>query len=72
MNLLIYFNAELQDKLIQKFNFALREGGILFLSPAETIGDHTNLFTVFNRKFKMNQAVKSLASNKITYTLPHQ
>ena len=65
-NLMIYLEAELQNKLIPKFNFALRTGGILFLSPAESIGNHTDLFSVFNRKFKFYQAIKSVTFEKIT------
>ncbi len=64
-NLMIYLEAELQNKLIPKFNFALRTGGILFLSPAESIGNHTDLFSVFNRKFKFYQAIKSISFDKI-------
>ncbi len=64
-NVMIYLEAELQNRLIPKFNFALRTGGILFLSPAESIGNHTDLFSVVNRKFKFYQAIKSVTYEKI-------
>jgi two-component system, chemotaxis family, CheB/CheR fusion protein len=37
-NLLIYLGAEAQEKVISVFHFALREGGLLLLGSAETIG----------------------------------
>ncbi len=37
-NLLIYLRPEAQAKVISLFHFALREGGILLLGTAETIG----------------------------------
>ena len=37
-NLLIYFNHEAQAKAISLFHFALREGGVLVLGSAETVG----------------------------------
>ena len=37
-NLLIYLRPEVQQKVLSLFHFALREGGILFLGPAETVG----------------------------------
>jgi two-component system CheB/CheR fusion protein len=38
-NLLIYFKGDLQKKLLPMFHYALNTGGILFLSPSETIGE---------------------------------
>lgn len=51
-NLMIYLEPELQNRLIPVFNFALRPGGVLFLSPSESIGNHTELFSSLNRKCK--------------------
>jgi hypothetical protein len=36
-NLLIYLNADLQNRVIPLFHFALRPGGILFLGNAENV-----------------------------------
>jgi len=36
-NTLMYFNAESQASVINKFGFALRDGGFLFLGKAETL-----------------------------------
>ncbi|RYG16887.1 PAS domain S-box protein, partial [bacterium] len=43
-NTLMYFNAEVQERIVSRFNFALNEGGFLFLGRAETLLTHTNLF----------------------------
>lgn len=45
-NTLMYFNAETQERVIQRFHFALNDGGFLFLGKAETMLSHANLFSV--------------------------
>ena len=45
-NLLIYLNPEAQAKVIALFHFALREGGVLVLGSAETIGEAEERFAV--------------------------
>lgn len=44
-NTLMYFNADAQERILTKFNFALSETGFLLLGKAETLLSHTNLFT---------------------------
>lgn len=63
-NLLIYLEPELQNKLIPIFHYALNPQGVLFLSPAESIGNHTERFLVLNRKYKLYQAIKTSSSIK--------
>lgn len=43
-NLLIYLDAELQEKVIPLFHFALRPGGFLFSGNSENASRHQNLF----------------------------
>ncbi len=43
-NLMIYLEPELQDRLVATFHYALRQGGVLFLSPSESLGHPTDLF----------------------------
>ena len=43
-NLLIYLQAEVQEKVLSLFHFALREGGVLFLGPAENVGHLADRF----------------------------
>ena len=42
-NLLIYFDSDLQKKLITLFHYALQPHGMLFLGTSETIGELANL-----------------------------
>ena len=52
-NLLIYFNAELQERAMRLFYFALRDGGFLFLGPSEGIGKLDGVhFETIDSKFK--------------------
>lgn len=43
-NLLIYIEPDMQRRILGMFNFALRDGGTLFLGSAETIGMQGDLF----------------------------
>jgi two-component system, chemotaxis family, CheB/CheR fusion protein len=54
-NLLIYFDSDLQKKLIPLFHYALQPRGMLFLGTSETLGELSNLFTVMDRKSKAYQ-----------------
>jgi len=60
-NVLIYFDAELQKKVIPLFHYSLKPGGILFLGSSETIGDHAGMFSVVDRKWKIFKARGALA-----------
>ena len=59
---MIYLEPELQNRLIPAFHYALKPGGVLFLSPSESIGDHTDLFEPIDRKWKLYRAKPSAAS----------
>ncbi len=45
-NTLIYFTSPLQRRVIRRFDFALRSGGLLFLGESEGLGRHCEGFTV--------------------------
>jgi two-component system CheB/CheR fusion protein len=47
-NTLMYFMAETQAKILNRFHFALRDDGYLFLGKAEMLLAHTNIFTPVN------------------------
>jgi two-component system CheB/CheR fusion protein len=63
-NLLIYLKPELQEKLILAFHYALKPNGVLFLSPSETVGNHHELFKMFDRKWKLYRALPSPTSSR--------
>jgi two-component system, chemotaxis family, CheB/CheR fusion protein len=43
-NTLMYFNAEQQERIVQRLHFALNRTGVLFIGKAETLWSHANLF----------------------------
>ena len=64
-NLLIYFDADLQKKVLPLLHYSLNEGGLLFLGTAETIGEYGNLFVTVDAKWRIYRALgqkKSLIS----------
>ena len=52
-NLLIYFKAELQERVMKVFHYALRDGGLLFLGKSESIGKLGNLYAEKNKPHKI-------------------
>jgi two-component system, chemotaxis family, CheB/CheR fusion protein len=44
-NVLMYFNAETQGRILARFHFALTNAALLFLGKAEMLLTHTNLFS---------------------------
>ena len=60
-NLFIYWEPELQNKVIPIFHYSLSPSGFLFLGPAENISSNMDLFKVIDKKnriFQRNEAVK--------------
>jgi len=66
-NLLIYFDHELQKKIIPIFHYSLKPGGLLFLGSSETIGKSTDLFLPVDKKWKI---YKSHATERKTMHIP--
>jgi two-component system CheB/CheR fusion protein len=52
-NLLIYFNAELQRRLIPLFHYSLRPRGILVLGGSETVGQAHAMFTPMSPRSRL-------------------
>jgi two-component system CheB/CheR fusion protein len=52
-NVLIYFNASLQRRLIPLFRYCLRPDGILLLGESETVGASQSLFIPANPKSRI-------------------
>lgn len=53
-NLLIYFNTQLQQRVIELFAYALNPGGIMFLGKSESLGPAAEgLFTTVDRTHKI-------------------
>ncbi|MFT7401162.1 MAG: two-component system CheB/CheR fusion protein [Hydrogenophaga sp.] len=52
-NLLIYFDATLQRRLLPLFHYSLRPGGLLLLGSAETVGSFGQLFEPVEAKLRL-------------------
>ncbi len=70
-NTLMYFNAETQGKILNRFHFALQNFGFLFLGKAEMLLTHSNLFTpvhlqhrIFNRVSRNIESRQFLSLNQ--------
>ncbi len=55
-NVLIYFQRELQDKVVMRFHRALRKGGILWLGTAESLSENTK--QMFESVYKKQKIFK--------------
>ncbi len=56
-NLLIYFSADLQEKLLPLFHYALNPHGLLLLGPAESTGNVGYLFTPLDAKVRLYRRI---------------
>jgi two-component system, chemotaxis family, CheB/CheR fusion protein len=54
-NLLIYMGAELQEKIIPIFHYALRDNGYLFLGSSENVTRHSRLFSTVDKSNRIFQ-----------------
>jgi two-component system CheB/CheR fusion protein len=52
-NTLMYFNAEVQSRVLARLHFALNNHGFLFLGKAEMLLTHTNLFIPMDLKHRI-------------------
>jgi hypothetical protein len=67
--LFIYFNAELQQRLIGLFHYALNPTGILLLGNSESIGNSTSLFSAINSKLRVYKYIENPV-NKMQVEFP--
>jgi two-component system, chemotaxis family, CheB/CheR fusion protein len=54
-NLLIYMDADLQDRVLRTFHYALKPNGVLFLGPSEGVSRLTQLFASLDKKHHIFQ-----------------
>ena len=60
-NVLIYMDTPLQRRLLSMFHYALKPEGFLVLGHAESIGYHSDLFALMNKKNKVYRKRAGLA-----------
>ena len=56
-NVLMYFNAETQTRILARFHFALNEGGLLLLGRAETLLSHSHTFAPVDLKRRISMKI---------------
>ncbi len=66
-NVLIYFNAALQQRLLPLFHYALLPGGVLMLGGSETIGRSTALFSSLNSQAKLYLRTGTAAVGQVDF-----
>jgi two-component system, chemotaxis family, CheB/CheR fusion protein len=52
-NLLIYFKGTLQERLLSRFQYSLREGGVLFLGRSESRAARSAGFAPISQKYRL-------------------
>ncbi len=67
-NVMIYLEPEVQNRLIPAFHYALKPGGVLLLSPSESIGNYPDLFAPVSRKYKIYRASSAASSTSAVMT----
>ena len=60
-NLLIYFGAELQKKLLPLFHYSLAPGGVLFLGNSEALGSASDLFAPLDARSRIFRRIDAPA-----------
>jgi two-component system CheB/CheR fusion protein len=61
-NALMYFTAETQARILERFNFAITDRGFLFLGKSEMLITHSDLFLPHNLKWRV---FKKVARNQL-------
>jgi two-component system CheB/CheR fusion protein len=52
-NVMIYFNPQLQSKVLSSFHFSLKQNGLLLLGKSETVASAQNLYEVIGKNEKI-------------------
>jgi two-component system CheB/CheR fusion protein len=52
-NMMIYFQPDVQKKVLSLFHFSLQKNGFLFLGPSESLGKMAHLFDPFDKKWNV-------------------
>jgi len=60
-NVLIYFTSELQERLLTRFHYSIREDGFLFLGRSESLLARSRLFSPVHLKWRIFQRLPSAA-----------
>jgi two-component system CheB/CheR fusion protein len=64
-NTLMYFNAETQQQVIERFHFALNDRAVMMLGKAETLLSHSSLFDALDRKRRIFAKVRGTGRERL-------
>ena len=68
-NLLIYFEPQLQQRVIATFHYALRPGRHLFLGPSESVASQADLFAPLDKRHRL-YIRREVAASVLAFPLP--
>ena len=68
-NLLIYFEPQLQQRVINTFHYALRPGGTLFLGPSESVASQAHLFAPLDKRHRFYDRRDTASSSLPSFSL---
>jgi two-component system CheB/CheR fusion protein len=68
-NVLIYFTSELQERILTRFHYAIREDGYLFLGRSESLLARSRMFRPMQLKWRIFERTPSVA-RQVTAVLP--
>ena len=60
-NVLIYFGSALQERILSRFHYALRDGGFLFLGRSESLLARSRLFAPLQLKWRIFQRITAMS-----------
>ncbi|WP_209402963.1 chemotaxis protein CheB [Pseudozobellia sp. WGM2] len=69
-NMLIYFESDIQEKILSFIHYSLRENGYLFLGSSENTGSYSKIFAEIDKKYKIFQNVSSIKIGEINKLYP--
>jgi two-component system, chemotaxis family, CheB/CheR fusion protein len=69
-NVLIYFTSELQERILTRFHYSIREDGCLFLGRSESLLARSRLFTPVHLKWRVFQRTPTAVSRQAAAVLP--
>ncbi|EFK08661.1 CheR methyltransferase, SAM binding domain protein [delta proteobacterium NaphS2] len=62
-NMLIYFNQNLQNRVVSTFHYVLNPGGYLFLGKSESIAQFSDLFAPVSKKWRIFETKPALKNS---------
>jgi two-component system CheB/CheR fusion protein len=71
-NLMIYFNAVLQQRVLPLFHYAMRPGGVLMLGGSETVGRSLSLFTPLDSNSRVYLRSAAGVAGNLNFPVNHR